>query len=454
VNGTAVINGIIPGDDVSAVVAAEFDDKNAGTGKTVTFGYSLGGAEAGNYSLSAQPASVTANITVKPVTITGLSASNKQYDGTTTATVTGTAAISGKIAADTVTVSAGTAAFADKYVGAGKAVIFSGYSLGGADAVNYSLSAQPSVTADIKPLNIGIEMVPIPAGTFVMGSPVSEAGSYIDERPQHSVTLTSGFYMGKYPVTQEQYQAVMGSNPSYFTAAVAGESGTPGKLPVEQVSYYDTLVFCNTLSEKEGLRPAYSIGGSTDPADWGGIPTSSNTAWDAVEIVTGSNGYRLPTEAQWEYACRAGTTTAFYNGDYYIYDSRGDFEYDDAELSKVAWYIYYSYANWTTHQVGLKTPNEWGLYDMHGNVWELCWDWYDRDYYSSSPAVDPMGASSGTDRVWRGGTWDNNDICLDLFGLRSANRDHRPPYDRDRHDDYNQWRFYTTLGLGFRLVRP
>jgi len=410
VTSVAVINGKIDGDDVSANGTAAFADKNAGTGKTVIFsGWSLDGADAGNYSLSAQPANAMASITAKPVTITGLSAANKQYDGTTTATVTGVAVISGKMDGDTVTVSAGTAEFADALVGNGKTVTFRDWSLTGTDAGNYSLAGQPvSVTANIE----YVSMVQISAGTFTMGQTGISGAT-----PEHSVTLTSGFYMGKYQVTQALYQLVMGSNPSTFSSSPqAGE--TQGKRPVERVSWYDVLVFCNKLSVMEGLSPAYSISGSTDPAAWGTVPTSSDATWNAVVIVAGSNGYRLPTEAQWEYACRAGTTTAYNTGDT-INDNTG-------------WYS--SNSGSKTHEVGLKPANAWGLYDMHGNVWEWCWDWYGS--YSSDAQTNPLGASSGTDRVLRGGGW------FDSAGfLRSASRDYFSP-NRRAYD------------LGFRLVRP
>jgi len=263
------------------------------------------------------------------------------------------------------------------------------------------------------------DMVRIAGGSFTMGSPTSEPNRSPDET-QHSVTL-SGFYMDKYQVTQEKYQAVMGSNPSYFDGSTYEEPATgetQGKRPVENVSWYDALVFCNKLSTSEGLSPAYSIKGSTETASWGTVPTSSNSDWDAVVIVSGSTGYRLPTEAQWEYACRAGTTTAYNTGDT-ISDSTGWY-YDNSENK--------------THEVGKKPANAWGLYDMHGNVYEWCWDWYGS--YSSSAQTNPFGAVTGSKRVARGGNW------VSAENLRSAFRYcFAPPYLRARY-------------LGFRLVRP
>jgi len=266
----------------------------------------------------------------------------------------------------------------------------------------------------------GIVMVSIPAGTFTMGSPSTES-SRPDERPQHSVTL-SGFSMSKYEVTQAQWIAVMG-------AIGTGESGdrtsygNGDNYPIYDVNWYEALVFCNKLSIKEGLTPVYSINGSTDPTTWGTVPhrtpwdAANNAKWVAVVIVSGSTGYRLPTEAQWEYACRAGTTTA----------------YNTTIADNIGWYK--SNSGEKTHQVGLKPANAFGLHDMHGNVSEWCWDWFKGSYYSSSPTNDPMGETTGSNRVSRGGNWLNN-----ADNLRSAYRESSPPYDGGS-------------GVGFRLVR-
>jgi len=256
-------------------------------------------------------------------------------------------------------------------------------------------------------------MVFVPGGSFEMG----DDEGWDNARPVHTVIL-SDFYIGKYTVTQEQYQAVMGNNPSYFTSSPAtGE--VQSKRPVECVSWYDTLVFCNKLSIMAGLSPAYRISGSTNPNDWGIIPNwDYNIAWDAVEIVAGSNGYRLPTEAQWEYACRAGTTTAYNTGDT-ISDNTG-------------WYN--SNSGDKTHEVGKKSANAWGLHDMHGNVWEWCWDWYGS--YSSGAQTNPVGADSGYYRVLRGGSWNYS-----AGYTRSSCRDYNSPENND-------------YGIGFRLVRP
>jgi formylglycine-generating enzyme required for sulfatase activity len=264
-------------------------------------------------------------------------------------------------------------------------------------------------------------MVSVPGGSFEMGKELGTAATE-DVTPVHTVTLP-GFSIGKYEVTQAQYQAVMGSNPSYGSSNPA-DGEVQANRPVERVSWYDALVFCNTLSRAEGLTPAYSIGGSTDPADWGTVPTGDNATWNAVTIVSGSTGYRLPTEAQWEYAAKGGDPTASgWVGCTYAGSDTVD---------EVAWYTRNSGS--MTHEVGKKAPNGLGLYDMSGNVWERCWDWYGD--YTSGAQTDPAGAASGSIRVLRGGGWDSG-----ASRPRSVVRGNS--YPNSRNSDY-----------GFRLVRP
>ena len=282
----------------------------------------------------------------------------------------------------------------------------------------------------------GITLLWIPAGTFRMGSPGTEYGRGTYET-QHKVTLTRGFYMGKYQVTQELWEEVMTGNtngispsPSSFGASPA--AGEVQELrPVEYIRWYEVLVFCNRLSIAEGLTPAYKISGSTNPDSWGTAPTSNNETWNAVVMESGANGYRLPTEAQWEYACRAGTTGAFNVSGYSWGGSAYTFAIDPG------WFTPNS--SGMTHQVGMKTANAWGLCDMHGNVYEWCWDWYDVNFGSANAAddaTDPMGGGSSVSRIARGGSWSNSTLAA-----RSAYRGYAPP-----NNQYNI--------TGFRLVRP
>jgi len=366
----------------------------------------------------------TLTVNTKPVTITGLSASDKVYDGTTTATVTGTAVINGLISGDTVTVIAGTASFADSGVGNNKTVTFSGWSLGGADAGNYTLSAQPaSVTANIAAgVSVPAGMVYVSPGTFQRGQNLGSGGGS-NQTPVHQVTLTRGFYMARYEVTQDQYVAVMGSNPSNFQTAVPGESGTPGKLPVDRVSWFSALLFCNKLSIQEGLEPVYSVNNNTDPSTWGSVPTTTG-GWSGMVMDISKNGYRLPTEAEWEYAAKGGDPNApGWTG--YTFagsDTVGD----------VAWYN----SNTTTHAVGQKAPNALGLYDMSGNVFEWCWDRY--AVYTSDAKTDPTGPSTGNYRIVRGGSVrDSTDT-----NMRSVYRNYENPQTAS-----------AAISYGFRLVR-
>jgi formylglycine-generating enzyme required for sulfatase activity len=241
-------------------------------------------------------------------------------------------------------------------------------------------------------------MVRIQGGTFQMGSPASEVARISTETP-HQVTVGS-FYMGKYEVTQREWTADMGNNPSRFKG---------DNLPVENVSWYDAVEFCNRLSQREGLTPAYTRNGDT-------------VTWNR-----NADGYRLPTEAEWEYACRAGTVTPFNTGNNIgadIANYNGNYPYNNGAKG-----VYRE----KTVAVGSFPPNPWGLYDMHGNVWEWCWDWHGS--YSSGAQTDPTGPSAGAYHMLRGGGWDDN-----ARYLRSASRRYGVPSLRYEY-------------LGFRLVR-
>jgi formylglycine-generating enzyme required for sulfatase activity len=255
--------------------------------------------------------------------------------------------------------------------------------------------------------SIGMTLVRIEPGSFQMGTTKEQIDQLLrlfserkrewfdNEQPQHPVQITRPFFLGTHPVTQGQYKAIMGSNPSDFKGS--------DDLPVENVSWLDAVNFCNKMSEKDKRTPFYRING-TDVADVGG------------------NGYRLPSEAEWEYACRAGSATLFPFGD------------DVGKLGEHAWYSSNSQSK--THHVGQKSPNAWGLYDMLGNVWEWCADWYDEKYYASSPsvAVDPPGPPKASYRVIRGGSW-----LYFAWGCRPASRDRYEPSFR-------------SCDLGFRVA--
>jgi len=238
----------------------------------------------------------------------------------------------------------------------------------------------------------------MPGGKFVR----IEGGTF--QREGNNITISS-FNLGKFEVTQKEWTAIMGSNPSTFKG---------DNLPVEQVTWFDAVEYCNKLSQNEGLTPAYTISDRTPAA---GYPiTAATVTWNR-----NANGYRLPTEAEWEYAARGG------NGSPNNYTYAGSNTVDE-----VAWYDGNSGSR--THDVGTKKPNGLGLYDMSGNVWEWCWDWYET--YASGAQNNPIGASSGSARVIRGGSWGNS-----AQGVRSALRYGYAPTNRDS-------------ALGFRVLRP
>jgi formylglycine-generating enzyme required for sulfatase activity len=236
----------------------------------------------------------------------------------------------------------------------------------------------------------GGEMVLVPAGSFTMG----DGAGREDETP-HAVSV-SAFYLDKAPVTQELYMKVMGVNPS---------KRKDPQCPVERTQWTDAVRFCNKCSELDDLTPCYNL--------------------DTWECNFSADGYRLPSEAEWEYACRAGST------------GRYGFDGDEATLPQYAWLKPHSQGK--TQPVGQKLANRWGLFDMHGNVWQWCNDWYSESYYKESPKEDPRGPTAGKMRVMRGGAWDtnadkcraayrhkdfpaNSDICFgsDPYGFRRA----------------------------------
>ena len=254
-----------------------------------------------------------------------------------------------------------------------------------------SVGGTPPVTPKEITTESGVKMVLLPGGTFTMGDEDGE----VDE-PAHKVEV-GPFAIDKFEVTQEEYERVMGANPSKFKGR---------KNPVEQVRWSDAVRYCNERSRVEGLEPAYDL-----------------KTWTCRFEA---DGYRLPTEAEWEYAARAGAATAYSFGD------------SDSKLQQHAWFKVN--ARGKPKPVGQRRPNAWGLHDVHGNVWEWCNDFYKVDYYLEGPKKDPKGPESGKNKILRGGCWNSNaDAC------RSAYRYNENPAYTDACFGYDIY--------GFRCVR-
>ena len=277
------------------------------------------------------------------------------------------------------------------------------------NTTNSGSTISESNSADNKPANIPENFTLITGGTFEMGSPETEAWRSADET-QHTVTV-SDFYMSVYELSQSEYREVTGENPSNFSG---------DELPVENISWLDAVNYCNMRSTAEGLTPAYTI-------------SENNVTWDRS-----ADGYRLPTEAEWEYACRAGTVTPFntensISAEKANYYGHYPYEIEDNYFSQGNLTTKPGVYRQTTVAVNSFSPNKWGLYNMHGNVGEWVWDYYGD--YETGEQTDPAGAESGTLRVYRGGGW--NDFAKNM---RSA---YRATLAEDKG----------SFNIGIRLVR-
>jgi formylglycine-generating enzyme required for sulfatase activity len=262
-----------------------------------------------------------------------------------------------------------------------------------------------------------------------------DSGFQRDGTAGNTSSISNGYWMGETEVTQELFQEIMGTNPSYFlNSPASGEDQV--KRPVEWVNWYDAIAFCNKLSLQDGKTVAYSVTVSSTEVDWDNllydsIPTSIDTDWNAAAINTGATGYRLPTEMEWMWAAMGATEggpTVTTNG----YGKAFAGSDESNAIGNYAWHS--GNTNGKTHEVGIKDANELGLRDMSGNVWEWCWDWYGG--YPTGQETNYAGAAPGSIRVLRGGGWGYSAASCAVAIRISYN-----PYFRNGH-------------VGFRVVRP
>ena len=253
-------------------------------------------------------------------------------------------------------------------------------------------AVKPFSTAWLRVGRLKQQMILVPKGTFQMGSDPAHELTEEDELPQHNVTLNQNYWVSNTPITQMMFRAVVGKNPSHFKTS---------DYPVEMISWYDAIQFCNALSLREGLVPCYESK-SDDP---------ENVRWNRQ-----ANGFRLLTESEWEFMARAG----------------GNQQYAGSNTPHdIAWFI--DNSKGTTHSVKRLDPNLWGFYDVNGNVWEWCWDWF--DFYSEANVSDPIGPKEGRGRVFRGGSF-----TVPQKMLRVSQRGAERPHNRMN-------------GLGLRVAR-
>ena len=404
----------------------------------LTVNWTVEGGVAGTSINASGVLTVAAGETATSLTIRATSTFNTDISGTAAVTVPQPTVTSVTVSPSTATVNRGgnqtfiatvtgannpplTVNWTVEGGGAGTSINASGLLTvaAGETAPSLTIRATSTFNSAVSGTAIVVAVVPIDMVRINPGSVGPNHGT------NATITITDGFYIGRHPVTQHQWQEVMTGNPngisatpSWFRAGGNGASMVAGlntaNFPVERVSWFDALVFANRLSIQRGRTPVYSINGSTNPNDWGAAPTGSGhsnfAAWNAVIIVSG-DGYRLPTSEQWEFAARAGTTADFHNGVNWVSEA-----ITAPLVAPIAWINHNSGSR--THHVGTRLPNAWGLHDMHGNVWEWCWD----DVFAH--------------RVLRGGSWSST------AGIAGSSY----------WGSISPW--YSWHGWGLRLVRP